>query len=54
MLLMFELRGGTRSVFLRLPKHTDPAILLRCSRTEARKTAPTPSLVKLFKLVLQG
>ena len=27
---------------------------LRCRRTEARKTAPRPSLMKLFKLLSQG
>jgi hypothetical protein len=28
--------------------------LRRCRRTEARKTAPGPCLMKLFKLVSQG
>ena len=27
---------------------------LRCRRTEGRKTAPRPSLMKLFKLLSQG
>ena len=26
----------------------------RCRRTEARKTAPRPNLMKLFKLLSQG
>ena len=31
-----------------------PPCARRCRRTEARKTAPRPSLMKLFKLLSQG
>src|SRR5262245_41968116 len=31
-----------------------PRRVLRCRRTDARKTAPRPSLMKLFKLLSQG
>jgi hypothetical protein len=62
-------RGTSRRVYHRPPSLTDmsqfrsaPCRFLarpgcsarRCRRTEARKTAPRPSLMKLFKLVSQG
>ena len=46
MLLMFEQRGRTRSVFLCLSKHTNPTILLRCCRTEARKIVTGSALLR--------
>jgi len=62
-------RGTSRRVYHRPPSLTDmsqfrsaPCRFLarpgcsarRCRRTEARKTAPRPSLMKLFKLLSQG